>query len=728
MTNSLHKIAMHENIRATNCIHLLGIISHATCAPAQFKHEKFRRIPPAIDIKYIMAARSIFTRREYLGSKNVNYFIRCCVRNASSANETATASSQIQSQPISDGPIIIPKRIHRGPTDILKALASTVTNKDYTAPHFKYHDDPFFIPASNVAKRTYALAKESGKKAAKYFLEKYPDSFKHNPAEPNIEAFNPKPKYTAESEVSEEDLKHLIDAVDVENASTVYNNLKSKGTSITPETTQSLLELLCFYNCNPVLDEDLTEERWHRQLAPRETRKTWKDGGLAEEIFNSMENKDSRAYSALVQGMAKYFQVDRAYATFKEMQEKGLKPSLEAYNGLLSLVPFLKEGYEQRWSLTKELLEGIQKDGLKPNITTMNNVLDTVSKFGASPSARQYALQVFGEMKHLGIEPSLASYYYLLVIFCKTRGGSQSNILHSIINELENKDFTIKDPKDVYFFVSAMDVCHNYLLDKDLAYRIHALLNYGQNYSMIGDAFKESIYYQHFFKLLCSTESIHTFFELYDKYVPNIYTPEPSVVCEIIEAIDLNDALEYIPQLWSDIIIFNHYERENVIKGMLSVMAKGKREAQLQEQFATIVSDIRERCVKEEDSGRRFLRTIQWTGQMLGDMMTVYLNAEDKLAEAWEVMMKLDKEQHKILGYPEQGCLKHFCRVCLERSQQDRAVFCAKYAAEIGLTDVGQFLMQPENIEKLSDESKEALKEILDFPTLTGEPEPKKSE
>lgn len=30
-----------------------------------------------------------------------------------------------------------------------------------------------------------------------------------------------------------------------------------------------------------------------------------------------------------------------------------------------------------------------------------------------------------------------------------------------------------------------------------------------------------------------------------------IYTPEPSVVCEIIEAIDLNDAIHYVPQLWT---------------------------------------------------------------------------------------------------------------------------------------------------------------------------------
>lgn len=73
-------------------------------------------------------------------------------------------------------------------------------------------------------------------------------------------------------------------------------------------------------------------------------------------------------------------------------------------------------------------------------------------------------------------------------------GGARSNILHSIMKEIENKSFEMRDPKDVFFFVSAMDVCHSHLLDKDLAYKVHELLNYDNNYNMIGDSFKESIY------------------------------------------------------------------------------------------------------------------------------------------------------------------------------------------------------------------------------------------
>lgn len=667
-----------------------------------------------------MAARTALTCREYANARKFLLVSRCVPgRHRSTAAPNTSSAAKVVSGDVSLGQsekqeIQIPRRIHRGPTDILKALASTV-QRDFTAPHYKYHDDPFFIPASNVAKRTYALAKESGRKAAKFFLDKYPDSFLHDPAEPRVEAFNPQKKYTAETEVEESDLVACIEKVDLDSAVIVYQNLKTKGTPISQDAVQSFLELLCFYNCKQPLDEDLTEERWQRQVAPRETRKSWKDGGLAEQVFNSMENKDAKAYAALIQGMAKHYQVDKAYEMFQEMLSKGMTPPVDVYNSLLSVVPFLRESYDSRWELARELMQGIERSGIQPNITTMNAALEIVSRFGASPTARKYALQVFSEMKYLDIEPSLASYYYLLVIFCKTR-GARSNILHSIMKEIENKSFEMRDPKDVFFFVSAMDVCHNHLLDKDLAYKVHELLNYGNNYNMIGDSFKESIYYQHFFKLLCSTENIDVFFDMYNKYIPNIYTPEPSVVCEIIEAIDLNDAIHYIPQLWTDIVLFNHHERTNVVKAMLQVMAKAKRPADMQSRLAIIATDINERC--DTPNPARRTQPIEWTGQMFGDMMTVFLNTRDRLPDAWSIVQKLDKEQHRILGYPSQECLKKFCQAALNKREEEMAFFCARYAADIGFTDVGEHLRQEENFNKLSDKLKEQLKDLLDTTVL----------
>lgn len=56
------------------------------------------------------------------------------------------------------------------------ALSSTV-GRDPTAAHYKYHDDPYLIPTSNVGKRTFAMAQESGRKAAQWIREQHRDLF-----------------------------------------------------------------------------------------------------------------------------------------------------------------------------------------------------------------------------------------------------------------------------------------------------------------------------------------------------------------------------------------------------------------------------------------------------------------------------------------------------------------------------------------------------------------------
>lgn len=72
--------------------------------------------------------------------------------------------------------IQVPTYVKRSPTDILRALSQTV-GVDKTAAHYKYHDDPYLIPLSNVGKRSFALAMESGRKSAKYIRQQHSELF-----------------------------------------------------------------------------------------------------------------------------------------------------------------------------------------------------------------------------------------------------------------------------------------------------------------------------------------------------------------------------------------------------------------------------------------------------------------------------------------------------------------------------------------------------------------------
>ena len=76
-------------------------------------------------------------------------------------------------------PIILPSYIERSPSSILRVLASCVV-RDKTAPDYKYHDDPFLIPYNSIQKRDYILAKDGGKKAARYVLDNHPELFEKN--------------------------------------------------------------------------------------------------------------------------------------------------------------------------------------------------------------------------------------------------------------------------------------------------------------------------------------------------------------------------------------------------------------------------------------------------------------------------------------------------------------------------------------------------------------------
>lgn len=91
---------------------------------------------------------------------------------------------------------------------------------------------------------------------------------------------------------------------------------------------------------------------------------------------------------------------------------------------------------------------------------------------------------------------------------------------------------------------------------------------------------------------------------VYEKLVPNIYVPEPGVMMEVLKQVDLNGAVEYVPKLWSDMTIFDHTGRENLIKSILKVMTNNGTdiESELREIFSCIAWDIYEKISKQNEN------------------------------------------------------------------------------------------------------------------------------
>lgn len=490
--------------------------------------------------------------------------------------------------------------------------------------------------------------------------------------------------YTEETVVDESSLEQLIANVQVSDAILVYNLMLQRKISISNELRQSFLELICFNNHEDNIPEELIEERWfsRNNIGKERQRKTWKDGGLAESIFNEIEPKDSATYAAIIRGMCKYIQAERGYAFYQEALQKDLHIDVATFNSVIRIVNFLREGAEMRWLLVQELLQTMAIRKVKPNLETMNSVLTIVASIGIM-KAREYALQTIAEFKALGIEPSLESWYHVLSIFCRVQ---ISHVLCDILNEIEGKEFKIQGLKDTFFFVTAMNICRNHLNDKNLAKRVNDLLHFGNNYELLGDAYRESIYHAHYFVVLCNNEPLDVFMETYNILVPNVYTPDAAVMIEILKQVNVNGALELIPRLWSDIVLFEQMNREEILELTLNIMGENipnkdiPAHSNLNEQFSDIAWQIFNK-LEEDRTEMRTRNPLSFTSKMISNILTLTCRSED-YEKALKVFEKMDQNQDEIIGVTDAAALELFIKLCISKKQPSKAIAALQYCVE----------------------------------------------
>lgn len=296
--------------------------------------------------------------------------------------------------------------------------------------------------------RIYSLSKESGRKAAQYFIDNYPQFFYRDISEPKIEAFTYKELYDESMELDELDLQKTISRCDVPNAITCYNVLVGKNTEMSEKTMEDFFDMICFYNCEPV-PEHYADEEWFKKTWKFSTQgSTWKDNGFAEQLFENFPVKTNRVYSSLIQGMVKYRQFERAFSFYNQAIESNLKLNTETYNAMIESSFHLKENNDDRWLLITDILKTMQNNNIKPNLRTLNNILEQISFYKFWSRNYDFARKVLNEFAFkFGIRPSLATYYHLLGIFHKSK-NSKNNTIYEIFDKLQESDFILQDPND----------------------------------------------------------------------------------------------------------------------------------------------------------------------------------------------------------------------------------------------------------------------------------------
>uniref|UniRef100_A0AAA9SJI2 Small ribosomal subunit protein mS39 n=1 Tax=Bos taurus TaxID=9913 RepID=A0AAA9SJI2_BOVIN len=564
--------------------------------------------------------------------------------------------------------VVIPKKKTWDKVAVLQALASTV-HRDTTAAPYAFQDDPYLIPTSSVESHSFLLAKKSGENAAKFIINSYPKYFQKDIAEPHIPCLMPEYFEPQIEEISEAALQERIKLKKVKASVDIFDQLLQAGTTVSLETTNSLLDLLCYYgNQEPSTNYNFQQHEQTEELEEAEegdnmkSKKkaghqlgvTWRARNHAERIFALMPEKNAHSYCTMIRGMV------------------------------------------------KDLLKQMVAQNVKPNLQTFNTILKCLRRFYAF--GKLPALQTFREMKAIGIEPSLATYHHIIQLFYQHESPSKGSslIIYDIMDEITGKTFSPKDPDDDMFFQSAMRVCSS-LRDLELAYQVHGLLNTGDNRKFIGPDPRRNFYYSKFFSLLCLMEQIDVTLKWYKDLIPSVFFPHSQTLIDLLQALDVANRLEMIPQIWKDSKEYGHTFRSDLKEEILMLMARDQHPPELQAAFADCAADIK--STYESQDARQ--TASEWPANSLNYIAILFLRA-GRTQEAWK-MLGLFRKHNKI---PRNELLNEFMDSAKASSSPAQAVEVVKLANSFSLPICEGLTQRLTADFTLSQEQKEALGDL----------------
>jgi pentatricopeptide repeat domain-containing protein 3 len=162
---------------------------------------------------------------------------------------------------------------------------------------------------------------------------------------------------------------------------------------------------------------------------------------------------------------------------------------------------------------------------------------------------------------------------------------------------------------------------------------------------------------------------------------------------EILKAVELNTAITYIPQLWSDIVVFDQANRENNLSLILSIMANYYptdaedldliQQENLCKQFTEISWKIW-RLVEDQDPERR--KQVTWSGHMLGDLIKLQVRGGE-FEKASDIIRKLltPEAASDVIGVPPLDSLELFLKSAMTEKNGSMclvSVICSSITGE----------------------------------------------
>lgn len=305
-------------------------------------------------------------------------------------------------------------------------------------------------PKNSREFKNYALSRESGVKAAKYFMQNYPQLFYRDQAEPKVEAFSYPDVFSEDMEFTLDDLSSSIEKRNVSNTIVAYEKLCKQQVDIPLELRLDVFELVCFFNSKDAF-EYVEELPFTRKMTAtlHERAKLWDESGLAERMWSGFFEKENigRANTTYIQALVKYGAFDKAYLVHKSMVDKKSQMQLDAYNALFRALPFVTL-LDHSTAKIESVLEEINAADFRPTIETVNAALFSLSNVeGQDSEVLSLAEKIFMDAKLLKLPLNLGSYYYMLNIYSRDAGRIET-ILEGIVNKLEIQPIHLASRED----------------------------------------------------------------------------------------------------------------------------------------------------------------------------------------------------------------------------------------------------------------------------------------
>uniref|UniRef100_A0A8B9C5T4 Pentatricopeptide repeat domain 3 n=1 Tax=Anser brachyrhynchus TaxID=132585 RepID=A0A8B9C5T4_9AVES len=552
---------------------------------------------------------------------------------------------------------------------------------------YMFQDDPFLMPKNSANARLLSLSKESGRNAAKYIIKQFPQYFDKILAEPNVPCLMPVTLIPQLEGVNEEALRERINLRMVKASVDLFDQLLQAGTPVSLETTNSLLDLLCFYGDGESAQEEQRAEKEDLeesgvnaseqktpkrplQRGPRSSGSRWRENNNAERIFKIMPERNAHSYCTMIRGMVKVkspFSAERS--------------DVHTFNALIAAVPFLKDRSPERWELV--FLNHMVQQEVQPNVLTFNAVLKTLRRIFAN----------FLLMEHV-VQLSYCS------SVCPAVDLGPSGIISEVLEDVEKRSFTAQDPDDGMNF-NISDNLHCLNISEELASGFQVLLT-GDNWKFL-DMAQLNSYWSKFFSLLCMMEQIDVVLKWYREMPPSLFYPTPKNILDLLQALDAANHLEAIPSVWEDTKLLGFNRRQDLLEEILSLMSRETHPEETQLAFAKCAEDIK----NVHEQSWREQAPLAWTGSALGHVAVLFSRV-GRTQDAWKVMERFQQ----VNRIPTDRVMDEFLNCAKQTNSPDEAIKLVKLAASLGLSSAQRLKSRAEKEFELSESQRKALESI----------------